>query len=375
MTSLASIQGIPALLARVSAIGGPFQVVVAAASFALLLVALVPQMRPWRGWALLGMTALLLIGEGVLVWFHWRLYQMAVVVDPTNGQVTGHIAVSMWVEGERLYMWALMVALLGVAMRRHRDELLQGTMIAVAVLAAAGVLLGQPFTNPLPDFLSQYSQYVQAMAMGGSAASGAFQGMEATRQFYYNAWFMWVHPPLLFFSYGAFVLAFVATVQMVVRRHSALRDDRVPLGASRIPGLTAGMLLGFPWALEAWQGEAWWWSGFVNMSIMMWLLYTAYLHARLYLRRQGMWKAVAVLAILSFLVLVLTYVATYVVPGRAQLRRDGPRHSGPRLPRPPRGHGVMASSATSGRGRGISRSPSSPSRCSPFSGCSRSSAR
>ena len=75
------------------------------------------------------------------------------------------------------------------------------------------------------------------------------------------------------------------------------------------------MLLGFPWALMSWQGEAWWWSGKVNMSIMMWLLYTAYLHARLYLRRRGMWKTVAALAVLSFLILVLTYVATYVVPG------------------------------------------------------------
>ena len=45
--------------------------------------------------------------------------------------------------------------------------------------------------------------------------------MEAARQFYYNAWFMWVHPPLLFFSYGAFMISFVATVQMIRERHSA----------------------------------------------------------------------------------------------------------------------------------------------------------
>jgi ABC-type transport system involved in cytochrome c biogenesis permease subunit len=75
------------------------------------------------------------------------------------------------------------------------------------------------------------------------------------------------------------------------------------------------MLLGFPWALSAWTGEAWWWSGNVNMAIMMWLLYTAYLHARLYLRRQHMWRYVAALSILSFVVLVLTYVAEYVIPG------------------------------------------------------------
>jgi len=48
---------------------------------------------------------------------------------------------------------------------------------------------------------------------------------------------------------------------------------------------------------------------------MMWLLYTGVLHARLYLRREGMWKAVAILGVLSFAILVLTYITTYVVPG------------------------------------------------------------
>jgi ABC-type transport system involved in cytochrome c biogenesis permease subunit len=65
----------------------------------------------------------------------------------------------------------------------------------------------------------------------------------------------------------------------------------------------------------SWQGEAWWWSGKVNMAIMMWVLYTAYLHARLYLRTRSMWKLVAAIAVISFAILLLTYAATYVVPG------------------------------------------------------------
>jgi ABC-type transport system involved in cytochrome c biogenesis permease subunit len=153
------------------------------------------------------------------------------------------------------------------------------------------------------------------MAMGGAAADGAFQGMEASRQFFYNSWFMWVHPPLLFFSYGAFTISFLATLKMISTRHSAFETTAYRWARLGYLPLTVGMLLGFPWALSAWTGEAWWWSGKVNMSIMMWLLYTAYLHARLYLRRKGMWKAVAALAVLSFLILVLTYITTYVVPG------------------------------------------------------------
>ena len=102
---------------------------------------------------------------------------------------------------------------------------------------------------------------------------------------------------------------------MIATRHSSFETTAYRWARFGYVWLTLGMLLGFPWALAAWQGEAWWWSGKVNMSLMMWLLYTAYLHARLYLRRSGMWRAVAALAVLSFVILVLTYIATYVVPG------------------------------------------------------------
>ena len=146
-------------------------------------------------------------------------------------------------------------------------------------------------------------------------AQAAYEGMEGSRQFYYNTWYMWVHPPLLFFSYGAFVISFVATMLAVMRKHSSYEHLAYRWARIGYFPLTAGMLLGFPWALMAWTGQSWWWSGKVNMSIMMWLLYTAYLHGRLYLRRRGMWRWVLALSILSFAILVLTYLATYVVPG------------------------------------------------------------
>jgi ABC-type transport system involved in cytochrome c biogenesis permease subunit len=188
-------------------------------------------------------------------------------------------------------------------------------MIAVAALAAGGALIGQPFTNPLPGFISQYYGYLQATSMGGVAAQQGFEGMAGAATYYYNAWFMWVHPPLLFIAYGAFTISFVATLKMIVERRSTFETTAYRWARLGYLPITIGMLLGFPWALMSWQGEAWWWSGKVNMSIMMWMLYTAYLHARLYLRRNSMWKTVAALAVVSFLILLLTYLATYVVPG------------------------------------------------------------
>lgn len=306
---------IEALRSTLSLVGSPYQVVLIVASVLLVAAAFLPAARRWRGWALTGMAALLLTGESVLVWFHYRLWQLAEVRDPATGILAGRVAVPLWVESEKLFVWALVLSVLGVVMRRHREELLRGTMLITAVLATGAALLGKPFTAPVPDFFGQYLGYLQASAMGGQAATSAFEGMFGSMKYYYNAWYMWVHPPLLFLSYGAFALSFLATVKMIARRHSAYETTAYRWARFGYLPLTFGMLIGFPWAIMAWSGDGWWWSGKVNMSIMMWLLYTAYLHARLYLRRRGMWKAVAALSVLSFAILILTYVTTYVVPG------------------------------------------------------------
>jgi len=206
-------------------------------------------------------------------------------------------------------------AVLGLFMRRQREDLLRGVLLVLAMLMLGAGALGRPFTDPLPSFLGQYVGYLQGMSAGGVAAENAYAGMESARQFFYNAWYMWVHPPLLFLAYGAFAISFVATVKMIATRRASFETTAYRWARFGYLWLTLGMLLGLPWALMSWQGEAWWWSGKVNMSLMMWLLYTAYLHARLYLRHKGQWKLVAALAVLSFAVLVLTYATTYVVPG------------------------------------------------------------
>lgn len=317
MTLLPSIlAGIDRAVAVLASVGAPLGWMLVAASMALVASALVPQLFRFRG-AVLGVTTVLLaVGEALLAWFHWQLWRLTAVIDPATNATVGRVAVPLWVESEKLYVWALVLAVMALLMRRHRDEMLAPLLLVLAALTAGSVLSGRPFTEPIPSFLGQYRQYAGAMLSGvPQAAFGAFQGMRGSMQYYYNAWYMWVHPPLLFLSYGAFVVSFVASMLMVLRRSSAYETTAYRWARFGYLPLTAGMLLGFPWAILAWQGESWWWSGKVNMSIMMWLLYTAYLHGRLYLRKRGMWKLVAALAILSFTTLVLTYLTTYIVPG------------------------------------------------------------
>jgi hypothetical protein len=308
---VAQASSLEASLARLAGIGGPFGWVLLVAATTLLVVSVAPRLSAWRRRALGATVALLALGEMLLAWFHARLYALTSIADPASGQASGAFAVPLWIESEKLYVWALVLGVLALLARRHRDELAPflGT-------GAAGVLVGTPFTEPLPDFIAQFREWLAVAASGdGGRSSAAFAQMEGSRRYFYNTWYMWVHPPLLFVSYGCFAISFAATVLMIARRASAFETTAYRWARLGYLPLTAGMLLGFPWAILAWSGEAWWWSGKVNMSIMMWLVYTAYLHGRLYLRRRGMWRLVAALAVLSFGALVLTYLTTYLVPG------------------------------------------------------------
>jgi ABC-type transport system involved in cytochrome c biogenesis permease subunit len=78
--------------------------------------------------------------------------------------------------------------------------------------------------------------------------------------------------------------------------------------------LTFGMLIGYPWALQAW-GPNWWWDPKIASSIMMWFLYSAYLHTRLYTHRRIMWFLSASLGIVCYLSLVFTYFMAWFFPG------------------------------------------------------------
>lgn len=294
-------------------------VVAAAVAFsaAVVVVIALAVRRPRPLKAAIGtLVAALALGEILLAWFHLRLWQLTEVVDPLTGASAGTFAVPLWIESEKLYVWALVLAVIALLARRKGDELRPLLGVAAAGLAIGALVWGRPFADPLPDFLGGYRAYLGAWIAGDTGtAMGLAQGLAASRQYYYNTWYMWAHPPLLFLSYGAFVASFFGSILMIVRRRSSYEQVAYRWARLGYLPLTLGMVVGIPWAIIAWQGESWWWSGKVNMSIMMWLLYTAYLHARLYLRRPGMWRVVAALAVLSFVALVLTYVTTYVIPG------------------------------------------------------------
>ena len=116
-------------------IGAIIEITIAAAAVIVALVTVLVSAERPRRTALWTLTGLLVAGECVTVWFHWQLARIMVVVDPASGLVSGHVIPGVWLESEKLYLWALLVAVMGVLMRRQRAELITGVTLSASTVA------------------------------------------------------------------------------------------------------------------------------------------------------------------------------------------------------------------------------------------------
>jgi ABC-type transport system involved in cytochrome c biogenesis permease subunit len=175
------------------------------------------------------------------------------------------------------------------------------------------LLFAKPFTEPLAQFRGELAPWFAA-AGAPELQARIFFKLYPRMLFYYNAEYMWVHPPMLFAAYALLTVTFAGCLFMLF---SARREQEREAYAYAKTGyllLTVGMLVGYPWALQAW-GPNWWWDPKIAASIMMWLLYSAFLHTRLYVHRRGVWFLHAGLGILCYLSLVFTYFMAWYFPG------------------------------------------------------------
>ena len=303
--------------------------------------------RPWLpilSRHLLTLSAgLLLLGFGLIGWLHWQIYlHVALELPPEiapwlNSQLIEmnrgaayalplydpanppRYAIPPWIEYPRYYFWFLCFAVMAVlAHRRLANRRFQ----AVLYLLLAGQLavlyfLADPFANPLPRFLAEVTPWLTA---GGSPWEqlGLYMRLYPRLAFYYNASYMWLHPPLLFISYACITIFAAVSLLMLIRREPEIELTGYAYAKLGYFLLTLGMLLGYPWALKAW-GANWWWDPKVSSSIMLWAIFSTYLHTRLYANKKGMWYFSAVLGLLCFVAMIFTFVASYIFPGAHSL--------------------------------------------------------
>ncbi len=219
-----------------------------------------------------------------------------------------------WLENEKYLFWFFCYSLMAVVAfiktkSRLFRALVQGLLVLQVLIL---VFVVDPFQAPLPGFFSEIEQWFLPLAP--MERIKVFMQLYPRMIFYYNAHYMWIHPPLLFISYAALTIFFAGCVTMLVTGSAEAEQLACAFARPGYIALTMGMLIGFPWALQAWRGN-WWWDPKISSSIMMWMVFSTYLHARLYLSRRGMWSFVGWLGIVCFAAMVFTLAATYMFPG------------------------------------------------------------
>jgi len=137
-----------------------------------------------------------------------------------------------------------------------------------------------------------------------------------------QSYWLWVHVSLAVLGEAAFAVAFVASVIYLVgsrRGFSGLPDpellDRVTYRAIGIgfPLFTIGALFaGAVWAQRAW-GSAWSWDPKETSSLIVWLIYAIYLHARLVRGWRG--AGAAGLSVAGFAMTFFTILGSRILGG------------------------------------------------------------
>ncbi len=284
-------------------------------SFFLLLAGLALFFLPWlklrkRPVFFLSLS-IFTLGFISLIWYHLKISQILVL--SSSGQNAVRFYLPFWIEGEKLFFWSYIFALLVAFFQEEKVE--TWLYSGLGILTLSSLFLEKTFLNPLPSFHQEVREAWQGLKIlpASQASELIFQlGMRA--KYFYNTSYMWTHPPLIFFSYAAFTYSFIAGIYLFFKPEKKVENLTYHLIKIGYLALTAGLLIGYPWAITAWKNEPWWWSPKVNVSLMMWLFYTSYLHLRLYpLGRRK--NVLNYLNLLSFCSLLLTYLTTYLIPG------------------------------------------------------------
>ncbi len=152
---------------------------------------------------------------------------------------------------------------------------------------------------------------------------------------YFSSGWLGIHTTLAFLADASFAIAFAIGLMYIIQERQLKRKSpgafyrRLPpldvldeLSYRAIimgfPLLTLAMLTGAIWADSAW-GSYWGWEPKEIWSLITWLVYAVYLHARLITGWRG--RKAAYLAVTGFLVVIFTFLGvSLLMPGEHAFR-------------------------------------------------------
>ncbi|MHB8173441.1 MAG: c-type cytochrome biogenesis protein CcsB [Nitrospirota bacterium] len=209
----------------------------------------------------------------------------------------GHIPMTDIRESLVFFSWAIVLIYL-VLEYRWKIRVMGAFIITIAFILILASTLFAPDTAPLPEYFS-------------------------------SGW-LGVHTTLAFLAYASFAIAFAFGLMYIIQERQLKRKSpgalyrRLPpldvldeLSYRSIimgfPLLTLAMLTGAIWADSAW-GSYWGWEPKEIWSLITWLVYAAYLHARLVAGWRG--RKTAYLAVTGFLIVIFTFLGVnLLLPG------------------------------------------------------------
>jgi cytochrome c-type biogenesis protein CcsB len=136
-----------------------------------------------------------------------------------------------------------------------------------------------------------------------------------------HSWLLSLHVASAVVAYGTLTIGFVAAILFLVqkKRNSPLLPKTELLDVMSyqsiiigFPFLTALIILGAFWADIAW-GRYWSWDPKETASLVTWLIYAAYMHARVMRGWRG--NRTAYLIIAGFAAILLTFFGNYIFAG------------------------------------------------------------
>ena len=130
-----------------------------------------------------------------------------------------------------------------------------------------------------------------------------------------------VHVFTAVIAYGAFTLGFIASVLLLIQKGDRFallpsEEKLEKIGYQSVligfPMMTLVIVLGAVWADIAW-GTFWSWDPKETASLVTWLIYAGYLHARVLKKWRG--RKCAILLIVGFAAVIFTFFGNYIFGG------------------------------------------------------------
>lgn len=132
-----------------------------------------------------------------------------------------------------------------------------------------------------------------------------------------QSYWLYIHVTTSFLSYsGFFIAGFVAILFLLTKNPEKRKSyDRFSykLVAVSFPLLSLGIITGAIWANYAW-GKYWSWDPKETWSLVTWIIYAGYLHARITRGWKG--KKSAIWLMIGILAVIFTFLGVnYLLPG------------------------------------------------------------